>query len=651
MNFLKAHWVLGVISGLLLIFFNLRFTHYDPIFLEIYWTGTSEEKVELQVDTGEGFTSYEITNQELKNSQMAPGDLKKLTFNLPQQRLEQVKVILPSTESGFNISRVDLVVAKNSRTLPLQIGERTQVWSGLNSPHRSWHPLILFIQLFMISILWVSTLAFQDWIAPYRSRGAKAVRHFVFCEDHRKVFWGCFVFFSVCYVSWCLAFWPVAMSNDSWSTFCDALSLKLSDWHPYTYTLYTLALLQFGFGLGALGIFQAIATAAAFAFVFLFCVRNRIKLKYLMPFILFAGFSIPVGLFTHTMWKDVPFSIAILIGSLWLFWAQWQVQIQKKTIELSWKHLFGLFILFVGLCTLRKNGLVYYGVFPLLAIGTLNLKNYLKMLGVLVLVMVSVHIIGVRLLDVTKTNGSPYHQMHTTLGMMTHYNFYSENRARDFKIMEDATGLKWEEITQLFPAHWYVLWDKTLVNHNQWTPSGGETNDYNKKFIFRLMNENLPIFIAHKTYGFFHSMGIDAPFSTEKNNFYEDPLQLQGSGVNPPGRYQWGATVHAQSYLPGLRVELEKIRDWSFQFAGLASPMVFIWNLLFVLGLFLLVIFFDKGTSPVGRLVTLHLASAASVFVAGAGESWRYFYDIYLTGIILIPLYICYLKNKPRPLA
>jgi hypothetical protein len=287
---------------------------------------------------------------------------------------------------------------------------------------------------------------------------------------------------------------------------------------------------------------------------------------------------------------------------------------------------------------------IFYVLLPLLLLGRLQRRDFM----VFVIFLVSTYGIVNRFipaaLEMVKTRGSPYHQLKTSLTVMTHYNYFSEDRKRDIAIIENATGLSWEKINELFPARWFTLWDASLIQKKQFGSDQGNTEEYNGAFVRRLISENLPIVMGNRLYEFLHSAGVDASTSDARNGFYENPLQLSGSALHPPGLYRFGIAVESKP-------KSDTLHDWlgryaTTSFAGLLSSQVIVWNTVVFLGLFLAVIFFEGGLSAIGLFTLPSLASAFAIGLVGAGESWRYLYYVYLTGIFVIPLYISYRKDK-----
>lgn len=484
-------------------------------------------------------------------------------------------------------------------------------------------------------------LGLPDWMS---------VARFVFLDERRYVFWGLFSVSSLCFLLWLLAYWPGAMTGDSWAVLDEVQTLVWSDWHPYVYKLYLLGLFQLFNSVAAVGIFQLLLTAALGAYVFYEAWRAGVRPLFLAPFFALFCLSIPIGLYNITLWKDVPFSLCVTAFSLMLYKTQIIREKSGSLVQIPSACYLPIGILLIGLCHFRQNGLMFYALAPLLLWSRIRKTDFFALCVFLTASFFAITVVIPRVCRIAKTNGAPIFQLRAALALTTHYNFYSRDRQEDFHAIEAATGLGWDKIMSLYPRHWFPLWDSTrMVKEGlQFAPSGGETEDYNKRFLLRLINGNLPIFMASRTYEFFHAIGVDQSVSDFTTDYYENPLQLHGNNLHPPGKFMYGVAVPSRSRCLWLTKMLDCCDGWSRRFDGLLSPQVLTWNLLVFLSVFIAILFYESGRSAIGLFILPNLAAAGGVFVVGAGESWRYFYYLYLSGIFVIPLYLAYRKESPR---
>lgn len=159
---------------------------------------------------------------------------------------------------------------------------------------------------------------------------------------------------------WILSFYPAMMSGDSLSQWLQAQSLVLNDWHPYISTLYIAFFLKIFNNPLAVVIFQVLATSCLFSYIFTYFIFKKVSLKVIIPLYLMFITSIPIGIYSMTLWKDVPFSLAV-IGLAFLF--------GKKYIEKdkAWNNaeIASLFLLSLVATFFRHNGIIYAIFIPL----------------------------------------------------------------------------------------------------------------------------------------------------------------------------------------------------------------------------------------------------------------------------------------------
>jgi hypothetical protein len=288
---------------------------------------------------------------------------------------------------------------------------------------------------------------------------------------------------------------------------------------------------------------------------------------------------------------------------------------------------------------MRHNGLVFYGLLPLLFLGSVRWRDWLGLCGLLLASYLSLNLLIPRVADIQMTKGSAYHEVRTALAIMTHPNFYSEDRVQDYQRMSRYLGMEWQEVADVFASNWYYINDKGVAQH-QYKPDIGYTSDgFNKAFLGRLVIQNIPIFLSSRTFGFFHSMALDSPHSDARNGFYYNPMQLTGSNLGPPGNMVFNHSLRAKRPWSWLSQQIQAVEAWGKRYNGFWSPQVLVWNLLLPLMLFLAVFLLERLWSPVVLFILPSTVVAGVMFVVGAGESWRYLYCLYLSALPLIPLY------------
>ncbi len=618
--------------------FHFQYNHFENINIKITPkknVDLSKIKLNLLWDSGYDYNSYEKKEIIFKDPQ------ESFEIKLPPMKINKVRLENFSNNIFLNQIIEKFEVSTSQAQHLIDKFGPTNEFQIVDLPPSKKFSLFLLVFQFFLSL---GTTIFIISIMDLFNR-AGGVKKF-FSGRHEKNFLLTTLFLFSIYLLWVLANWPVAMTNDSWSTLTDVKSLKFTNWHPYFYAFFILALLNFFDGLQLIAIIQAFSSSLILAYGIYYCSTQGIKWRYLLPFILFAGFSIPLGSYNTIFWKDVPFSLAILLFSILLFkYAIYKVK-NKEKINLCFFEKIILVACSLGIIFFRHNGIIYLAIIPLVYFLFLNKNSRKSVLLSFFFFFFLFKAVLPEYLDISKPPGAPYQQMRLTLAIMTHPAFYSPTREDDIKIIEDATKHKWETIKSNYPEHWFWLWDNSEVGKNQWNSKGGQTENYNSNFLIKLIYNNFPIYLAEQTFGFFHSIGIDYNKSDKNNNYFENPLQIFGSNLAPPGKEFWGLVVHKRLPFPKLTLFLDKIFSWSMNYQGMICPLFFTWGLLWIFVLLFIVLIAETPLSAVALYVLFQMISATFVFFIGAGESWRYFYNIYLSIFLLLPFWVISKKAK-----
>lgn len=146
-------------------------------------------------------------------------------------------------------------------------------------------------------------------------------------------------------------------------------------------------------------------TALLVAYIFFFLFRQGVALLLLIPCYLLAVFSLPIGLYSIVLWKDIPFALLVT------FWAFTLVRLRIKycagKLHLSLSSILALMLLYVSLGLFRYNGLVYLIIVPLalLSFKQSSVKKIVTVTVVCSFLMVSAVLI---MQNVTKINGKGF---------------------------------------------------------------------------------------------------------------------------------------------------------------------------------------------------------------------------------------------------
>lgn len=189
----------------------------------------------------------------------------------------------------------------------------------------------------------------------------------IFLGEKRYIFWGLFIGAVAVFSFWLIAFWPGVMSVDSLKIWRAA---KLPDVtignHPAINVVFYMYLMQIWDNSAVVPMAQIGLTALLGAWIVFSLYRRGLPLLAVVLFYLPFIFSIPVGLYNCTLWKDIPFALLVV------FWAYTLGDMYQKKkqgiLKFSAEKLLALGLLFVAVAFTRFNGMVYLVVLPVLLI-------------------------------------------------------------------------------------------------------------------------------------------------------------------------------------------------------------------------------------------------------------------------------------------
>lgn len=173
----------------------------------------------------------------------------------------------------------------------------------------------------------------------------------------------------LCLLPYFLKYYPGIVSNDSYWQLTQAMKLTTySDHHPWVHTLFIKLFYDIGMiltgkthiGVALYTIFQMIFASLTFSYVVYTLYNNKIN-KYIVVLVWMFFFLLPYnGIYSVTMWKDIPFSYITLILTTFL--------LDHYRNKLSWnkqsKIIFTILTFFFAL--FRSNGFIAYIIFLLI---------------------------------------------------------------------------------------------------------------------------------------------------------------------------------------------------------------------------------------------------------------------------------------------
>jgi len=282
-----------------------------------------------------------------------------VSFDLPRYKVGSLR-ILTSTETV--VSSLHLQTKLKIIDLPITSQENGHVL--VDNPTRSlkhfFHPSQFFFQLlFSLFLAWLCMIVGRKF-ASYGTFNS------VFFSNDRWLFWCFFSGTVTVYGMWLLAFWPGVMSVDSLNIWRAAwLPDVMINNHPVLNEIWYMFFQQLWNNTVIIPIAQILLLSVLIAVTFFLVFRQGVNLRWLLPCYFLLVLSLPIGLYTVTLWKDVPFALLVILWSLapaYFFY----IKRKNKQIFLSRQHIFLLLLMFLALLLFRHNGMVYLFVLPIL---------------------------------------------------------------------------------------------------------------------------------------------------------------------------------------------------------------------------------------------------------------------------------------------
>ncbi len=247
---------------------------------------------------------------------------------------------------------------------------------------RSYHPQRFFFQiLFALFSAWLASniLTFSERFHGLRD---------IFISQQRYIFSLMLLCSCALFSFWHISFWPGITSNDSLEIWRAAQipGIYLGD-HPPLNVIFYLYLSQFWNDVAIVPLAQNFLTSLLIASIFFTLFRKGLPLFCLIPLYALTALSLPVGLYTVVLWKDVPFALLVVLVGFKL--ACYYLDKHNKKLHISGKEWLSLFCLTLALAGFRHNGVIYFVIVPfiILLFGIVRIRPLV--LGVFLFLAVS----------------------------------------------------------------------------------------------------------------------------------------------------------------------------------------------------------------------------------------------------------------------
>lgn len=283
-----------------------------------------------------------------------------VSLDLPRYKINSLRIKIPE---GASLSSVYLQT-KSGRIVDFSLPDDANPEQFLiaaptkHLKHYFHANRILFQILFALLMAWGAWSLFK---IVFRHGGVCGV----FLGDELRVFWLFFFGAVLTYSIWLLVFWPGVMSVDSLNIWRAAwLPEVMINNHPALNVLWYMFLLHLWNNTAVVPLSQILILASLIASTFFYCYRQGVALRLLLPCYILLLLSLPVGLYSVTLWKDIPFALLVVFWGLALAYFYLQ-RTQKDRFCLTLQQIVSLLLLFLALTLFRHNGIVYLFVIPI----------------------------------------------------------------------------------------------------------------------------------------------------------------------------------------------------------------------------------------------------------------------------------------------
>lgn len=207
-----------------------------------------------------------------------------------------------------------------------------------------------------------------------------------------------FLTWGIIFVAWIpyfLNYYPGVITADSMGQICQSLGIyNLTNHHPVFHTFFIGIAMNIGkllgnynFGVAIYSIVQMIVTSGIFSFAIYYMAKRNVDSRFRVLTLLFYAFYPVNALYSITMWKDIPFSIAMLIFTIMMT----EISMNKENFMKSKKKNVLLIISMLLIILFRNNG-VYVVLLTIPFLFLIDRKHF-KKIAVITCIVIGTYMI------------------------------------------------------------------------------------------------------------------------------------------------------------------------------------------------------------------------------------------------------------------
>jgi hypothetical protein len=509
--------------------------------------------------------------------------------------------------------------------------------------------LFLVVVQFLVAVV-LGGLCFVVLSLPRivgRPNWRSTLRHLT-VHGQRWVWWLVFLSTAGVFSFWLLGQWPGAMQNDSLALWTQLKTLEIDNMMPWLHAVLVLALIQIADTPAIISIVQVLVSAILGASILYFAYLRGVSRAVIAVFWFLFAFSIPVGLYNVTMFKDLPFAQCTLLWGFLMYWL-WAHKRDRGAYEPRFLTILAFSVLLMGFLV-RHNGFLFIFAIPLLimVVGLLPRRAALRFLVISWTLFVVLQFGIANLIGVHKRTSYArlefWMKAGPVFGLFANPGgYYTDDPAGDRRRIEEFVDV--ESITREYRRGSF----EPLFYRHRSEDAVEVYRDLSMLYDHRTA-ENAPILIGDKAYLFATIIGPFRETYLWSNDLRERRFLRNRLWWNRRFIARWGemTMLHRLAHEPrsALAYKIqEKIWNHSHQYAGLYRGRFVYWNAilpLLVLVGFLAAYRFLPGTALFSLVV---LFQVPFVFLAATAYHYRFIFFVHYCGFFVVPLALAEIRS------
>lgn len=214
--------------------------------------------------------------------------------------------------------------------------------------------------------------------------------------DSKKMVFVYFFVIVLCYVPYFLHYYPGICTSDSIreSIFAKNGMNQLINHHPVFHIFVIHVCFKIGslfgkndlYGVATYSIVQIIFTAAVFSYTLRYLTRKNVHKCIIIILLMFFALYVPFGIYSVTMWKDIPFALFMLLWIIEIF----ELVTNKHYFDKK-RHIVKFLVIAIMTVLFRNNGI--YVVVLTLLISILAMSGIRKKMLFCTIVIITFYVL------------------------------------------------------------------------------------------------------------------------------------------------------------------------------------------------------------------------------------------------------------------